>query len=988
MLRSLRVAAVGVAVTGSVAFSFAATSCGTDTTPSHPDNSPKLRPGDVCDTPQPETVRIRFSPQQVFVQPCADGSGSCAARDATLVIEPDVCAPTAFKLESSSPDLKAPDGGAFDLYSAEKKMSVHGATVPGEYTITASVDRGDGSTATAELSVVVLDPTLPTCSGTASDDSLKETETLLGANGLAGASIGLPLHANAPNEGSYLWHVDPFAATLACGSVTVPDGTTPLGPPITFGPDALSFQREIPMSIPVNPALLPDRARLRHVEISYSGPAFKKPRIIPVSNPHFVKVNDAWALSFMAPRLGTYQAVFPNDAGTKTRKRRITHRAVVGVSMGGIGSSMFGLRHHDKFDVIAPLGGPGSWTWMLHHIEKNHLGGFKPIPKGTTLAGIQLTKTPCSATRDCGLGETCIGKTDTSPGGCTVMPLPENPYEHTQTFDNWWAEYPRTGTGGSFPRQDYSQIFRDLSLQFGNPNGDNLTKGAEFLPAGVRPDDKSQTGDHPGDECTVWIDPIDDHPNVEKQKELAQNCPLERCAHTLTLLNYFDAEFNPDGTFPVITVCDGTPTDEKQSPWANAWKAEGPNQYPLEVALAVDYNGNGVRDELEPIITAGYEPYRDVGLDGKADVDEPGYQKGINDDPDGDDFNAQYNPGGTENDFWHEDAEPYDDFGLDGVLGTKQQPAYPVGYQNPGDGYDVGEGNGKWDISRGGQRFHDHDPGNIIKRTSGDVPGGELTDDALSRIDLYTDGGLRDLFNFHVGAQQMIGSLITRGRNVTYYSDFDQMPGFDPTQPNSFNPARMPWEDVPGGVLMRFGAIDPTANDIQVGSGQHVGTAGQIASRLQTALFYIGSRWKEPELRTFVHQSNDDPAPNAPECEIDGTCVFDFTSSSGRTGPVSLNLPPGYAHKDQQDRRYPVVFMLHGYGQTPEDLGAAIVFVGNWMNNANDSMASRLPKAILVYVDGRCREGANGKAECIRRQLLHRQPARRRLSKTNRGGSK
>jgi hypothetical protein len=46
--------------------------------------------------------------------------------------------------------------------------------------------------------------------------------------------------------------------------------------------------------------------------------------------------------------------------------------------------------------------------------------------------------------------------------------------------------------------------------------------------------------------------------------------------------------------------------------------------------------------------------------------------------------------------------------------------------------------------------------------------------------------------------------------------------------------------------------------------------------------------------------------------------------------------------------------MLHGYGQTPEDLGAAIIFISNWMNNPGDS-ASSPAKAILVYVDGRCR---------------------------------
>jgi hypothetical protein len=91
-----------------------------------------------------------------------------------------------------------------------------------------------------------------------------------------------------------------------------------------------------------------------------------------------------------------------------------------------------------------------------------------------------------------------------------------------------------------------------------------------------------------------------------------------------------------------------------------------------------------------------------------------------------------------------------------------------------------------------------------------------------------------------------------------------------------------------------------------------------------------------------------------------------FTSSFGRTGPVAISLPPGYGHAKQQGRRYPVIYMLHGYGQTPEDLGAAVVLLQNWMNNPLESSENRLPKAILVYVDGRCRVGDNGKPECIR----------------------
>jgi len=42
------------------------------------------------------------------------------------------------------------------------------------------------------------------------------------------------------------------------------------------------------------------------------------------------------------------------------------------------------------------------------------------------------------------------------------------------------------------------------------------------------------------------------------------------------------------------------------------------------------------------------------------------------------------------------------------------------------------------------------------------------------------------------------------------------------------------------------------------------------------------------------------------------------------------------------------------------------VFTNNFMNVAERSYATRLPKFIIVYVDGRCRIGASGKPECIR----------------------
>lgn len=253
-------------------------------------------------------------------------------------------------------------------------------------------------------------------------------------------------------------------------------------------------------------------------------------------------------------------------------------------------------------------------------------------------------------------------------------------------------------------------------------------------------------------------------------------------------------------------------------------------------------------------------------------------------------------------------------------------------------------------------------------------PGGELTDDALKRLDVWTDGGTRDLFNFMVDAQHLAGAYGSRGRPVTYFSDFTQQPGLDPSKPIDFVPARVNYDDVPGIVLQRYGKIDPTADDVESGSGQHVGTANEVIARLQGALYFIGSRWPEPELRTLVLDSNDDPAPGAKDCEVTGGCTFEFKSSTGRVGPVGVSLPPGYAHKSQQERRYPVIYLLHGYGQEPQDLVAATALLRTWMNAPTDSMESRLPKAILVYVDGRCRIGPDGKAECIRGTFFGQSP--------------
>ena len=113
------------------------------------------------------------------------------------------------------------------------------------------------------------------------------------------------------------------------------------------------------------------------------------------------------------------------------------------------------------------------------------------------------------------------------------------------------------------------------------------------------------------------------------------------------------------------------------------------------------------------------------------------------------------------------------------------------------------------------------------------------------------------------------------------------------------------------------------------------------------------------------------------DCEVQGRCEKIFTGpKTGRTGPVAITLPPGYANQDNVARgvKYPVLYVLHGYGQDPRDLEAVAIITNNFMNAAERSYATRMPKFIVVYVDGRCRIAANGKPECIRGTFWEESP--------------
>ena len=88
------------------------------------------------------------------------------------------------------------------------------------------------------------------------------------------------------------------------------------------------------------------------------------------------------------------------------------------------------------------------------------------------------------------------------------------------------------------------------------------------------------------------------------------------------LKNFFDKRYNPDGKLDVITFCDGNDSD---AVGLGKFDPATPATDPAQILLAVDVNGNGKRDSGEPVLVQGNEPFDDVGTDGVADANEPGY---------------------------------------------------------------------------------------------------------------------------------------------------------------------------------------------------------------------------------------------------------------------------------------------------------------------------------------------------------------------------
>jgi hypothetical protein len=602
---------------------------------------------------------------------------------------------------------------------------------------------------------------------------------------------------------------------------------------------------------------------------------------------------------------------------------RTTYRVISGVSMGGMGTAGLGFQHPERFDAIASMGGPLDAAMLIRGIETFDLGGF------CTLAELEaISAVDPSRLNDPKVIDACSHR------------APAIRFEHSQDFNHWVY----TNNGGTFDRTDYAGLFSDLTLVYGSLLTEN--PASPYGPPGVDP-------------------------------ERLRHPPADFCTNPVRVKGLKNAEYNPTGKYDAITFCDGQPrlyfcrnTGERvdfcsdpqnikvplpvaqedafaQTFCTGKGGAQEANKrdnslfmlnnggntdpcreatVPLTVALAIDINGNGRRDYGEPILVNAQERYDDVGADGCADEFEDG-KGGCSTtatpgavDPNGDNYDAELNPRGTEKNWVWDEGEPFRDDGLDGVPGTG----------------DFGEGNGKYDLNTGRQTMFSLDARTNLRK---------MDPAARARIALYADGGLRDPFNLGLMAKQIFSLLLTY-RDVApgtgAYRDFMEIPGMVDKRSGMFNPWNNRWKYAPRDILVAYGKEFPTDQDRVDGEGDHVGTAAQAVNRFYTLFNWSAALWPNlPRPST--------PYGGAPVSEREKLTWYDSKLLKAKRD-YAIALPPGYELPENADARYPVLYMMHGYGMAPAGFLGTHLIADNFMTDTD----VKLRPMIIVFPNGRC----------------------------------
>jgi hypothetical protein len=246
-------------------------------------------------------------------------------------------------------------------------------------------------------------------------------------------------------------------------------------------------------------------------------------------------------------------------------------------------------------------------------------------------------------------------------------------------------------------------------------------------------------------------------------------------------------------------------------------------------------------------------------------------------------------------------GEPFSDFGLDGVQGTG----------------DYGEGNGRFDYDPDRANWLAEDPLTRLEARS-------AADIGTQRI--YMDVGTQDQFGFGKHYDNFVAMLESKGLVVDTRNDF---PGNCTQVPNL--PQQYLLVRYAGGHTGIPEADDVTNNLLK---GDVCGSL-PIWLRLLTMISYMDSSFPNGFHGPGDFSITDpDPRGDIMKPQI-ASPALRLGSGTAPEQPVLIYRPPAYFHTN---RSFPIVYILGGYGQAPEDfeqLGALfdLLILANQVQN-------------------------------------------------------
>ncbi len=147
---------------------------------------------------------------------------------------------------------------------------------------------------------------------------------------------------------------------------------------------------------------------------------------------------------------------------------------------------------------------------------------------------------------------------------------------------------------------------------------------------------------------------------------------------------------------------------------------------------------------------------------------------------------------------------------------------------------------------------------------------------------------------------------------------------------------------MPRDLNLIYGKAQPTDEDRIAGEGDHVGTTTQAVYRFYTLFNWAAATWPNLERPAT-------PYGGSSASERQRTEWFDSKILGGKR-EYSIALPPGYDAAENQNKRYPVVYIGHGYGSDSQSMMFSSLITDAYVQDAD----IQFRPMIMIFPSGRC----------------------------------